>query len=190
MTDDASIMALPVPDEASLDDGTRRFFDICREKVGFVPNVFRAYTTRPERFRKYNAYRNDLMRSESGLSALEREMIAVTVSSANRCHYCLVAHGQILRELSGDPALGDTIVINYRAAKLSPRHRSMLDFVWKLTLTPSDVGASDRQSLRDAGFAEGDIFDLVEVAAFYNMTNRFAIGLGLEPNPEYYGMNR
>lgn len=191
MTDsEQRVMGLTVPDEALLDQGTRDYFARCREKIGFVPNVFRSYSMRPERFRKYQAFRNDLMRGEGALSEVEREMIAVIVSSANRCHYCLVAHGAVLRHLTGDAALGDTLALNYRAAPLSPRHRAMADFAWKLTLAANDVGDDDRQRLKDAGFGEGDIFDLVEVAAFYNMSNRFAIGLGIQPNGEYYAMGR
>lgn len=187
---DEAVMALPLPDEAGLDQGTRDYFARCREKLGFVPNVFRAYSMRPERFRKYQAWRNDLMRSESGLSEAEREMIAVVVSSANRCHYYLVAHGAVLRQLLGDVALADTIALNYRAADLAPRHRAMLDFAWKLTLDANAVAEEDRQRLRGAGFADTDIFDIIEVAAFYNMSNRFAIGLGIRPNADYYGMGR
>lgn len=179
------VMALQVPPEKSLDQGTRGYFQRCREKLGFVPNVFRAYSLRPERFRKYQAYRNDLMRSDTGISPLEREMIAVTVSSANRCHYCLVAHGQVLRELSGDPAFADTIALNYRAAALSDRQRAMLDLAWKLTLQPNEVGEADQERMRRAGCSDDEIFEIVEVAAFYNMSNRFAIGLGIRPNPEY-----
>ena len=188
MPDD--VMALSLPDESGLDQGTRDYYARCRDKIGFVPNVFRAYSVRPERFRKYQAYRNDLMRAEGGLSETEREMVAVVVSCANRCHYCLVAHGSVLRQLTGDPALGDTLALNYRAAELSPRHRAMLDFAWKLTLTPNDLDDADRARLREAGFADPEIFDLVEVAGFYNMSNRFAIGLGLRPNEEYYRLGR
>ncbi len=189
MADDR-VMALPVPDEAGLDPATRDYFARCREKIGFVPNVFRAYTVRPERFRKYQAWRNDLMRAEGGLEAVEREMIAVVVSSANRCHYCLVAHGAVLRQLTADPGLADTLALNYRAAPLSGRHRAMLDFAWKLTLQSNEVDDTDRQRLRAVGFNDDDIFDIVEVAAFYNMSNRFAVGLGIRPNAEYYGMGR
>ena len=190
MGDSGEVMAFRLPDEAGLDQGTRDYFARCRNKIGFVPNVFRAYTVRPERFRKYQAYRNDLMRAQSGLSEAEREMIAVVVSSANRCHYCLVAHGSVLRELTGDPGLADTLALNYRAAELSQRHRAMLDFAWKLTVAANEIGDADRQRLAEAGFAEPDMFDIVEVAAFYNMSNRFAIGLGIRPNEQYYGMGR
>lgn len=184
------VMAIAEPDEAALDAKTRAYFDLCREKVGFVPNVFRAQARDPERFRRYSAYRNDLMRSNRGITPVEREMVAVTVSSANRCHYCLVAHGQALRQLSGDPALAETIALNYRAADLSQRHRAMLDLAWKLTLMPGEVVEADRQALRSAGFDDDGIAEIVEVAAFYNMTNRYAIGLGIVPNPEYHRMNR
>ena len=184
------VAAVELPDEAGLDEGTRGFFARCREKIGFVPNVFRTYTMRAERFRKYQAFRNDLMGAPSGLSELEREMVAVTVSSANRCHYCIVAHGAMLRQLSGDARFGDTIAVNYRAADLTPRQRAMLDFAWKLTLEPNEVGDADRAALRAEGLSDADIFDLTEVAAFYNFTNRFAIGLGITPNAEYQDMGR
>ncbi|MFN4087949.1 MAG: peroxidase-related enzyme [Alphaproteobacteria bacterium] len=187
---DERIAAVPPPEEATLDDATRGFFARCRAKIGFVPNVFRSYARRPERFRKYQSYRNDLMGGSSGLSELEREMVAVTVSSANRCHYCVVAHGAVLRRLSGDARLGDTIVVNYRGADLPPRHRAMLDFAWKLTLEPNEIDEADRGRLRAAGLSDDDIFDLTEVAAFYNFTNRFAIGLGIAPNPGYQDMGR
>src|SRR5690554_6453256 len=121
--DSTRVAAIDLPDEEGLDEGTRGFFARCREKIGFVPNVFRTYSLRAGRFRKYQAYRNDLMQSPSGLSEMEREMVAVTVSSANRCHYCVTAHGAVLRELSREANLGETIAVNYRAAALPPRQR-------------------------------------------------------------------
>jgi uncharacterized peroxidase-related enzyme len=114
----------------------------------------------------------------------------VTVSSANRCYYCLVAHGQAVREYSGDPQLGEMIVMNYRVAELSPRHRAMCDFAWKLTLTPHDICEEDRQRLRSVEFSEQDIFDICDVAAFFNYTNRMAHGLDMMPNAEYHSMDR
>jgi uncharacterized peroxidase-related enzyme len=130
------------------------------------------------------------MLAESGLSKLEREMIAVVVSSANHCYYCLVAHGQAVRRLSGDPQLGEMMVMNYRVAELEPRQRVMLDYAWKLTETPHDIGEPDRQSLRAAGFTDADIFDITDTAAFFNYTNRMAHGLDMMPNPDYHAMDR
>ncbi|TVS00357.1 MAG: alkylhydroperoxidase [Rhodospirillales bacterium] len=186
------IVKVPLPDQDSLDADIQKYFAKCDEKLGMVPNVLRAYTGNAAKFRSFTAFYNLLMLDEETcrLSKLEREMIAVTVSSANRCYYCLVAHGQAVRQYSDDPELGEMIAMNYRVAELSPRHRAMLDFAWKLTLSPHDIGDADRQALRDAGFSDQDIFDICDVAAFFNYTNRMAHGLEMMPNAEYHRMNR
>lgn len=124
------VSALPVPDPAGLDDDIQAVFQKCVEKLGFVPNVLQAYSLRPQKLRNFMAMYNELMLAPSGLSKLEREMVAVVVSSANRCYYCLVAHGQAVRKLSGDPELGEMMAFNYRIAKLDRRQRAMLDFAW------------------------------------------------------------
>ncbi|MDA0241752.1 MAG: peroxidase-related enzyme [Proteobacteria bacterium] len=186
------IVRIPLPDDAALDEDTKKYFAICEEKLGLVPNVLRAYTGNIEKFRNFTAFYNTLMIDEKAcrLSKLEREMIAVVVSSANRCYYCLVAHGQAIRQLSGDPQLGEMMVMNYRVAELDRRQRAMLDFAWKLTKTPHEIAEEDRQALRDVGFEEQDIFDICDTAAFFNYTNRMAHGLDMMPNAEYHGMDR
>ena len=157
-----------------------------------MPNVLRAYTGHPAKFRTFTAFYNLLMLDEetTRLSKLEREMIAVVVSSANRRYYCLVAHGEAVRELSGDAQLGEMMVMNYRVAELDARSRGMLDFSWKLTLTPHDIGEADRQGLRDVGFSDADIFDICDVVAFFNYSNRMAHGLDMMPNAAYHSLHR
>jgi uncharacterized peroxidase-related enzyme len=173
------VMDLREPSEDTLPDDLKPYFAKCRDKLGFVPNVLRAWLLRPE-----------LMLAPSGLSKLEREMIAVAVSSANRCYYCLVAHGAAVRKLSGDPQLGEMMAFNYRIAPLDDRQRGMLDFAVLLTEAPHEVTAEDRSDLRDLGFTDEDIFDIAETAAFFNYTNRVAHGIDMMPNPEYHGMAR
>ena len=186
------IVKIPLPDPDTLAEDILKYFDKCEEKLGLIPNVLRAYSINPEKFRNFSAFYNHLMLDEetTNISKLEREMIAVCVSSANRCYYCLVAHGQAVRQLSGDPELGEMIAMNYRVAELNNRHRAMLDFAWKLTLTPHDISENDRQKLRDAGFSDQDIFDISDVAGFFNYTNRMAHGLEMIPNREYHKMDR
>ncbi|GAA5079621.1 peroxidase-related enzyme [Roseibacterium beibuensis] len=186
--DHVSIYDLPDPSE--LDEDMQRYFEICAEKLGLVPNVLRTFSFNQEKLRNFAAYYNTLMLAPSGLSKLEREMVAVVVSSANRCFYCLVAHGQAVRALSGDPHLGEMLVINYRVADLDARPRAMLDFAWKLTTAPWEVDEPDRQALRDAGLSQADIFDLADVIGFFNMSNRFAIASDMMPNAEYHAMDR
>ena len=186
------IVKVPLPDEDDLDGDIKDYYAKCRDKLGLVPNVIRAYTANQAKLRNFIAFYNTLMLDEDNcaLSKLEREMIAVVVSAANRCYYCLVAHGQAVRQLSGDPHLGEMMVMNYRVAVLDIRQRAMLDFAWKLTKTPDAVSDDDRLRLRQVGFDERDIFDICDVAAFFNYTNRMAHGLDMMPNPDYHAMDR
>ncbi len=181
---------LPPPDTSELDEDMRRYFEVCQEKLGMVPNVLRALSFDQTKLRNFANFYNEVMLGDSGLSRLEREMIAVVVSSINHCYYCLVSHGQSVRKLSKDPVLGELLVMNYRSARLSPRERAMLDFATKLTETPAKVQETDRQLLRDAGFSDRDIWDIVAATGFYNMTNRMSTGVSMMPNPEYHGMDR
>lgn len=190
MPDRDSIHALPVPEETDLDPDLRKYFSICREKLGLVPNVLRSFSFRPERLRRFIDSYNEIMLSDGALTKLERELIAVTVSSCNRCFYCLVAHGQQVRALSGDPELGDTIALNYRAADLDERTMVMLDFVWALTESPNDVDGEDRALLYEVGFDHDAVWEIVETAAFFNYTNRLAHGLEMMPNRDYHHLDR
>src|SRR5579885_798021 len=151
------ISALPVPDASKLDADIQAVYQKCREKLGLVPNVLRAYSFHPQKLRNFMTMYNELMLGDSKLSKLEREMVAVVVSSANRCYYCLVAHGQAVRKLSGDPELGEMMALNYRVAKLSPRQRAMLDFTWKMTTTPWLIDDADRTTLSNHGLSNEDI---------------------------------
>src|SRR3954469_15765614 len=148
------IMDLEVPDESALPEDLQPYWRKCRDKLGMVPNVLKAWSLRPDKLRTFIASYNELMLGPSGLSKLEREMIAVAVSSANRCYYCLVAHGAAVRQLSGDPELGEMMALNYRVAKLDRRQRAMLDYTWKLTATPWLIDDADRAALRKAGLDE------------------------------------
>ncbi len=183
------IHALDLP-KGEIDEHTQAYFDVCQQKLGLIPYVLQAYTWSPEKFASFTGMYNTLMLGDSGLSKLEREMIAVVVSSENKCVYCLTAHGQTVRHLSGDPILGELLVMNYRTAQLEPRQRAMLDFTVKLTKRPEEMLEADRQALRDQGFSDPDIWDISEVAAFFNMTNRMSLAIDMLPNPEYHGMSR
>ncbi|SEG82530.1 uncharacterized peroxidase-related enzyme [Bosea lathyri] len=182
-------MALALP-QAELSAENRAYFDKCLEKLGFVPNVLLSYAHDDAKLTAFGAFYNDLMLAPSGLSKLEREMIAVAVSSVNRCYYCLTAHGAAVRQLSGDAVLGELMVMNYRAAALSARHRAMLDFAVKLTETPHLIEEEDRAALRAAGFGERDIWDVSAVASFFNMSNRMASAVDMRPNAAYHGQVR
>ena len=187
---DKPVHALDLPSVDPLPAETQKYFDLCVEKLGFVPNVLQAYTFDIDKLNGFTSMYNDLMLGPSGLSKLEREMIAVVVSSINHCFYCLTAHGAAVRQLSGDPTLGEVLVMNYRAADLSARHKAMLDFAAKMTEEAHKIEEPDRQALRDAGFSDAEIWDVASVAAFFNMSNRISNAVDKQPNIEYHSQNR
>lgn len=188
MTDTPTALDLPMVDP--LPDQTRKYFDICQEKLGMVPNVLKAYAFDIDKLDAFTAMYNDLMLGDSGLSKLEREMIAVAVSSINKCYYCLTAHGAAVRALSGDPELGEQMVMNWRAADLDARQSAMLTFAEAVTKASAEIVEQDRQALRDVGFSDRDIFDIANVAGFYNMTNRVASATDMRPNSDYHAQAR
>lgn len=185
-----TLTALDLAPVSPLPADTKKYFDVCTEKLGLIPNVLQAYAFDIDKLNAFAAMYNDLMLGDSGLNKTEREMIAVVVSSVNRCWYCQVAHGAALRELSGDPVLGEALVMNYRVADLSPRQRAMLDFAVKLTEGSAKIEEPDRQALREVGFTDRDIWDIAAVTGFFNMTNRMASAVDMQPNPEYHGSHR
>ncbi|NCF43218.1 MAG: peroxidase-related enzyme [Proteobacteria bacterium] len=182
--------ALDLPMVDPLPETTQKYFDICQDKLGMVPNVLQAYAFDIDKLNAFTAFYNDLMLGQSGLTKLEREMIAVVVSAINRCFYCLTAHGAAVRELSANPILGEQLVMNYKTAALQPRQRAMLDFAALLTTASASVTVADRQTLREHGFSDRDIWDITSVAPFFNMTNRVASGTAMVPNEEYHSQAR
>ncbi|MBV8838709.1 MAG: peroxidase-related enzyme [Alphaproteobacteria bacterium] len=182
-------MALTLP-PAKLSPAMEAYFKKCEEKLGFVPNVLLAYAFDNAKLEAFAAFYNDLMLGASGLSKLEREMIAVVVSAQNRCYYCLTAHGAAVRTYSGDPALGELMAMNYRAAKLTKKQRAMLDFSVKITNNSAAIEDEDREALRRVGFTDRDIWDIAAVAGFFNMSNRIASATDMRPNAVYHGQGR
>ena len=182
--------ALDLGPQAELDAGTSAYFDKCLEKLGFVPNVLRAYAFDAAKLKAFIDMVDNLMLADSGLTKLEREMIAVAVSAVNHCHYCLTAHGAAVRQRAGDPLMGELIAQNYRAANLPQRQKAMLDFAVKLTEAPDKIEEADREALRMAGFSDRDIWDIAAVAGFFNMSNRIAAATDMRPNADYHFLAR
>ncbi len=187
---DESVAWLAYQPEESLDPGLQKLFRKAREALGFVPNVFVGYMVRPKHFSLWFSHFRELVMGEGELSRAEREMISVVVSAENHCLYCLVSHGADLRVALEDPILGDRIVFDYRRAGLDARTTAMLDYAVKITNNPVECEEADIENLRTFGFSDEAIFDIAEIAAMYNFTNRLAAASGMLPNREYHSMGR
>src|SRR5256714_15461028 len=178
------------PSIESLPDDIRARLMAVQEKSGFIPNVFLTFARRPDEFRAFFAYHDALMEKDSGLSKAEREMIVVATSSANQCHYCVIAHGAILRIRAKNPLIADQIAVNYHKADITPRQRAMLDFAMKVSLEASTVSEADFAAVASHGFGDDDIWDIAAIAAFFALSNRMANVTAMRPNDEFYLMGR
>ena len=184
------ISRFPVPAVDDLPDDIRARILKVQEKSGFIPNVFLVLARRPDEFRAFFAYHDALMDKPGGLSKAEREMIVVATSAANQCHYCVIAHGAILRIYEKRPLIADQVAVNYRKADLAPRRRAMLDFAVKVALRAAEIDETDYARLRDHGFTDEDAWDIGAIAAFFAMSNRLANMTTMRPNDEFYLMGR
>ncbi|MDP6289630.1 MAG: peroxidase-related enzyme, partial [Arenicellales bacterium] len=173
-----------------LDEDIRSRILEVQEKAGFVPNVFLTLAHRPDEFRAFFAYHDALMLKEGGLSKAEREMIVVATSGRNHCHYCVVAHGAILRIYAKDPLISDQLAVNHHKADISDRQRRMLDFAVKVALHSDEIDEHDYEFLRETGFTDEDIWDIGGITAFFALSNRMANLITMRPNDEFYNMGR
>jgi uncharacterized peroxidase-related enzyme len=180
----------PVPDLQDLPADIRQKIEEVQQKAGFVPNVFLTLAHRPDEFRAFFAYHDALMLRASGLSKAEREMIVVATSGANDCHYCVVAHGAILRVYAKNPFVADQVAINHRKADITDRQKAMLDFALKVALDSARLVEADYDAVRAHGFTDEDIWDIGAIAAFFALSNRMANLISMRPNDEFYALGR
>ena len=190
MADPTRISYLPLPDRADVPDGVSRLWDKAQEAFGFVPNVFRAQALNGEQFLAWWGYFNLLVNKEGHLSNADRELLAVVVSSVNRCTYCEISHGAALRTFTEDAVTSDLVASNWRQADLSEREAAMCAYAEKLTLHPAEVTEADLEPLRAVGLDDHQIVELVQVVGMFNLTNRVSTALGFVPNAEYHRLGR
>jgi uncharacterized peroxidase-related enzyme len=186
----SSAKRFPTPPLDKLPDDIRTRILAVQEKSGFVPNVFLTLAYRPDEFRAFFAYHDALMEKDSGLTKAEREMIVVATSSANQCHYCVIAHGAILRIRAKNPQIADQIAVNYRKADITPRQRAMLDFAMKVSREANEISDADFAAVAGHGFTDDDIWDITAISAFFALSNRLANVTAMRPNDEFYMMGR
>ena len=187
---DTRVSRYPVTKLEDLPDDIRTRITAVQAKAGFIPNVFLVLAHRPAEFRAFFDYHDALMLKDSGLSKADREMIVVATSAANDCHYCVLAHGAILRIYAKNPLIADQVAVNYRKADITQRQRAMLDFALKIALHAQEIEEADHARLREHSFSNEDIWDIGAISAFFALSNRMAHLTDMRPNDEFYTMGR
>lgn len=186
----APVSRFPVPTLESLDDDLRAVILAVQEKAGFVPNVFLALAHRPAELRAFLAYHDALMEREGNLTVIEREMIALVISSANQCQYCVIAHGAILRVRARNPLISDQLIGNYRKADITPRQKAILTFALQVNAAAHEIGEADLEPLYALGLDQEDIWDISAITGLFGFSNRMGNILNLRANPEFYALGR
>ncbi|MBN8505230.1 MAG: peroxidase-related enzyme [Burkholderiales bacterium] len=190
-TESPPVCRYPVPTVAELPEDLRQRILEVQEKAGFVPNVFLALARRPAELRAFLAYHDALLlREESGLSKAEKEMVIVATSGLNRCLYCVVAHGAILRVYAKAPRLADQLATNPLKAEVTPRQAAMLAFALKVAGDAQAITEADYEQLALHGWSDEDAWDITSIAALFGLSNRIANAISLMPNEEFYLMGR
>jgi uncharacterized peroxidase-related enzyme len=184
------ISRYPVPDLKDLPDDVREKMLLVQEKAGFIPNVFLTLAHRPDEFRAFVAYHDALLLRDSGLTKGEKEMVIVATSGANRCLYCVVAHGAILRVYEKNPLLADQVATNYLKADITPRQKAMLGFALKVCNDSANLTEADFDAVRAHGFSDEDIWDIGAITGLFGLSNRMANLVNMRPNDEFYLLGR
>ncbi len=185
------VTRFPLTEVADVPEDIRDSILAVQEKSGFVPNVFLLLARRPAELRAFFAYHDAIMgREESSLTKGEREMIITSISAVNRCTYCVVAHGALLRIFERNPLVADQVAVNHRTADIPPRQRAMLDFAHKVNVASHEIEDADFTALHAHGFDDEDAWDIASITAFFALSNRLASTTRLMPNPEFYLMGR
>jgi len=184
------ISRFSVPELDELPNDLRERINAVAEKSGFVPNVFMALARRPDELRAFFDYYDAVMLREGGLTKAEKEMIVVATSAANRCPYCVVSHGALLRIFSKDPKLGDQVAVLYEKADITERQKAMLEAAMTLASMPDAFGEEDVERLREHGFSDEDVWDIGSITAFFALSNRMAHLAEMRPNDEFYMLGR
>ncbi len=185
------VTRFPLTEVADVPEDIRESILAVQEKSGFVPNVFLLLARRPAELRAFFAYHDAIMgREESSLTKGEREMIITSISAVNRCTYCVVAHGALLRIFERNPLVADQVAVNHRTADIPPRQRAMLDFAHKVNVASQEIEDADFTALHAHGFDDEDAWDIASITAFFGLSNRLASTTRLMPNPEFYLMGR
>ncbi|MCE6076459.1 peroxidase-related enzyme [Agrobacterium vitis] len=166
-------------------------FDRTRERFGHVRNAQLVTAHRPNLAAAQDALSKAVQFApDTGITPLERELLAIVVSAENRCPACIFAHSAILREITGDAVLVGRIEVNYRHVDLTPRQRALADYAVKVTRASWELEPKDIDALRDNGLSEEEIIDAAAVIAYFNFSNRINNALGIAPDAKAYLAHR
>jgi uncharacterized peroxidase-related enzyme len=167
-------------DQDHATDSLKTYYRKYADPFEGIDNIWKIHSLNPEALRHHHEFYLHLATGPSALSRMQREMIGVVVSAANRCVYGVRHHGKTLFQLTKNNFLLKALEGDFHTADVPQKDIAMLEYARKLTLEPSKIQRSDVDALRAAGFKDADILDIAQLVAYYNFANRLVSGLGVD----------
>jgi RNA polymerase sigma-70 factor (ECF subfamily) len=160
-----------------------QLFACLREQIGFIPNLFRAQTLRPDLVQAEVHALDRILFAEDQLSRIQKENILLVISAANLNTYLIAVHSQVLNALGVPPEDSDKIVEDYRTAPISTEDKALLEEVRKLSRPVCRPQTQfDKDVLRSHGFTEPQIVEAIVMAGLTIFFNTLQFGLGTVPD--------
>ncbi len=173
-----------VIDETDAKDSLKKIYNEIQTKRGKLSNIMKIHSLNPEAMKVHMNLYLTLMFDKSNLKREERELIAVVVSSLNKCKYCVYHHAEALNFYWKDREKVNMVIEKSQSLDLSDKIKQMINYVVKLTNNPYNLKKEDIEHLRNVGFSDKDILDINLITSYFNFVNRIALGLGVEFSKE------
>ncbi len=170
--------------EDEADEALHAVYAQVKDRRGKISNILSVHSLHPEAMRTHMDLYMAVMFGDCELSREQREMIAVVVSSANRCPYCVEHHAAALDHYWRDEEKLARFVEAFRSAALSDRMHAVLEYAHKLTTRPHEMVEEDVQRMRNTGLSDQDILTVNLIVSYFNFVNRVALGLGVSATPD------
>ena len=175
---------IKVIDEPEAEGELAKIYTDLIKSRGKLANIMKIQSLNPAAMKAHLDLYQVLMFQTSGLNRAEREMIAVTVSVANQCPYCIHHHAEALNFYWKDHTKLNRFLANFETVELTARQQAMLRYARKLTRHPEAMGEEDIRRLKENNLSDRDILDLNLIVSYFNFVNRLANGLGVEFSKE------
>lgn len=170
--------------EGTLDETNYPLFAAIKQKYGFIPNLYRAQSARPDLLEAQAQLVNAVVVKEGALPRKQKEYIFLVCSAANLSTYCVTAHCEMIRLMGIEGPEPEQIAVDYTATNLPIPVKALLHFATKLTTEPTKISSADVDALRTYGYTDEQIHETVALVGVAKYANFLAFGLGTLPDFE------
>lgn len=171
---------IKVIDEENAEGKLKDVYEEIIKSRGKLSNIMKIHSLNPDAMIKHMELYKTIMFGKSNLSREIKEMIAVVVSAANKCDYCINHHAEALNFYWKNKEKLNRFINNFRSVEIEPKVKLLLEYAYELTITPQNISLATIKSLHSSGWDDEDILLANLIISYFNFVNRIALGLGVE----------